>query len=260
MVRVDSGVESGSVVSPHYDPMLAKVIVHAPTRAEAAAALAATLARARIHGVTTNRDLLVRTLRQPAFMAGETDTGFLDRHGLDVLATPLADAGGGPTGTRWPRPWPAQARRRAGAPVQAGVPSGFRNNASALQEVTLPPRRRGSSRWATGSTGSARDLGAVEPSTATRWRSTRWRHARIGGRLTTDGVTRRYRVEQVGPTAFVDGPDGSSALVEQERFPIAADQVAAGSAVAPMPGGVVRVAVSVGDAVRAGQRWWCWRR
>ena len=62
-VRVDAGVESGGVVSPHYDPMLAKVIVHAPTRDEAVAALAATLADARIHGVTTNRDLLVRTLR-----------------------------------------------------------------------------------------------------------------------------------------------------------------------------------------------------
>ncbi|HUD16808.1 MAG TPA: biotin carboxylase N-terminal domain-containing protein, partial [Acidimicrobiales bacterium] len=88
-VRVDSGVESGSVVSPHYDPMLAKVITHAPTRDEASSALAATLARARIHGVTTNRDLLVRTVLHPAFVAGETDTGFLDRHGLKQLAEPL---------------------------------------------------------------------------------------------------------------------------------------------------------------------------
>ena len=60
--------------------MLAKVIAWAPTRAEAARMLADALARARIHGVATNRDLLVRVLRHPAFLAGGTDTGFLDRH------------------------------------------------------------------------------------------------------------------------------------------------------------------------------------
>ncbi len=135
VVRVDSGVESGSVVSPHYDPMLAKVIVHAPSRTEAATALAAALARARIHGVTTNRDLLVRTLRHPAFLAGETDTGFLDRHGLERAGHPPDRRRRRCAGTRWSPPWPAQAARRAGAAVQAAVPSGCRNNASALQEV-----------------------------------------------------------------------------------------------------------------------------
>ena len=51
----------------------------------------------------------------------------------------------------------------------------------------------------------------------------------------------------------MDGPDGSTALVEAERFPIPGSQVPAGSAVAPMPGGVARVNVSVGDHVKAGQ-------
>ena len=71
--------------------------------------------------------------------------------------------------------------------------------------------------------------------------------------LTSGEVTRRYLVDQVGPVAYVDGPDGSSALVEEERFPLATGEVAAGSARAPMPGGVVRVAVSEGDTVEAGQ-------
>jgi propionyl-CoA carboxylase alpha chain len=52
---------------------------------------------------------------------------------------------------------------------------------------------------------------------------------------------------------YVDGPDGSSRLVEEERHPVAVEQVAAGSALAPMPGGVVRVHVAVGDRVEAGQ-------
>ena len=190
-VRVDSGVESGSVVSPHYDPMLAKVIVHAPTRAEAAAALAATLARARIHGVTTNRDLLVRTLRHAAFLAGETDTGFLDRHGLKLLATPLA----APEGVRrhaLAAALAAQAGRRAAATVQATVPSGFRNN-------PLPCRRSategdGTSPSATGSTVSADGRGRVDGVPF----EVEGALADPGSVTVPDGVTRRYRVEQVG--------------------------------------------------------------
>ena len=249
-VRVDSGVESGTVVSPHYDPMLAKVVVHAPTRAEAAAALAATLAGARIHGVTTNRDLLVRTLRHPGFLAGDTDTGFLERHGLEQLASPLADD----DAVRRHAVAAAlagQAHRRGRAVVQPAIPSGFRNNPFAPQQV-------------------AYDNG--KETITVGYRFDRFGHSvaevdidgavvEVGGAtvtpnlvaLTTEGVTRRYLVEQVGSTAYVDGPDGSSALEEHVRLPAAADQSVEGSALAPMPGGVVRVAIKEGDTVEAGQ-------
>ena len=86
-VRVDAGVDTGTAVTIHYDPMLAKLIAWAPTRREAARILAGALVRARIHGVLTNRDLLVRVLRDDDFLAGDTDTGYLDRH-PDVF-TPL---------------------------------------------------------------------------------------------------------------------------------------------------------------------------
>ncbi|HEY2794562.1 MAG TPA: biotin carboxylase N-terminal domain-containing protein, partial [Micromonosporaceae bacterium] len=79
-LRLDSGVVDGSVIGVHYDPMLAKLIAWGPTRAEAARLLASTLARAQIHGVVTNRDLLVRVLRHPSFRSGGIDTSFLDRH------------------------------------------------------------------------------------------------------------------------------------------------------------------------------------
>src|SRR5690606_16115532 len=78
-VRIDSGVEVGSSVSQYYDPMVAKVIAWAPDRQEAIRKLSAALANARIHGLVTNRDLLVRILRHPEFVAGHTDTGFLTR-------------------------------------------------------------------------------------------------------------------------------------------------------------------------------------
>jgi propionyl-CoA carboxylase alpha chain len=248
-VRVDSGVESGSVVSPHYDAMLAKVIAHAPTRSEAAAALAAGLAGARIHGVTTNRDLLVRTLRHPAFLAGDTDTGFLDRHGLE-LAGPLADHGA-VRRHAVAAALAGQARRRAEAAVQPTIPSGFRNNPFAPQQVSY------TSREVTFTVGYRFDRFAhtVEEVTldGTAVHLDRVTVAPDQVVLTTGGVTRRYRVEQVGATAYVDGPDGSSVLEEQVRLPVAGDRASEGSALAPMPGSVVRVAIKEGDTVEAGQ-------
>jgi len=79
-LRVDSGVVNGSVITPFYDPMLAKVIGHAPTRDLAASVLADGLARTAIHGPANNRDSLVAILRSPAFLAGDTTTAFLDEH------------------------------------------------------------------------------------------------------------------------------------------------------------------------------------
>src|SRR5579875_131647 len=90
-IRLDSGIVDRSTVSIHYDPMLAKVISYAPTRRAAAAVLADALARSRLHGVRTNRDLLVRVLRHPAFLDGATDTAFFDTHGLAALSAPLTD-------------------------------------------------------------------------------------------------------------------------------------------------------------------------
>ncbi len=83
-LRLDSGVEPGSTVSPHYDAMLAKLIAWAPDRDAAARRLAAALAGARIHGPVTNRDLLVSVLRGAAFRSGRADTSLLD--GLDLAS------------------------------------------------------------------------------------------------------------------------------------------------------------------------------
>ncbi|MFI0432569.1 MAG: acetyl/propionyl/methylcrotonyl-CoA carboxylase subunit alpha [Candidatus Nanopelagicales bacterium] len=79
-LRVDSGVEAGSEVSPFYDPMLAKVISHASDRDVAAAVLARGLRAGRIHGVVTNRDLLVAVLESQDFLDQPATTAFLDHH------------------------------------------------------------------------------------------------------------------------------------------------------------------------------------
>jgi len=78
-LRVDSGVEVGSVVSPYYDAMLAKVIAHGASRQEALARLAAALGRIRVAGPRTNLAFLSAIAASPEFRVGGVDTGFVDR-------------------------------------------------------------------------------------------------------------------------------------------------------------------------------------
>ncbi|HEY2241745.1 MAG TPA: biotin carboxylase N-terminal domain-containing protein, partial [Streptosporangiaceae bacterium] len=87
-LRVDAGFASGTRVSTFYDSMLAKVIGHGRTRDDARRVLAGALSRARLHGVVTNRDLLVAILRDPEFAAGAIDTGYLTRHPPEALCPP----------------------------------------------------------------------------------------------------------------------------------------------------------------------------
>ena len=94
-VRLETAVASGSVVSPHYDPMLAKVIAHGRDRREAAGRLARALRSARIHGVTTNREMLVAILEHPTFLSAPSSTAFLTDHPhVRHAAPPVATACG----------------------------------------------------------------------------------------------------------------------------------------------------------------------
>jgi acetyl/propionyl-CoA carboxylase alpha subunit len=247
-VRIDSGVEAGDVVSPYYDAMLAKLICHAPTRAEAAARLGSALRRSRIHGVTTNRDLLVRILAEPEFLAGATDTAYLDRHDVAALAGPLLD-GPGQVDHAIAAAMALQAAHRRDASVLAGLPSGWRNNRSQAQQVRLAERGVtltvdygfGLDGGLTVSVdGAAADvvLHGVEGETV---------------ELSTGGVRRHYRVGLAAGVVDVSSPLGSSSYDVLPRLPDPSAEVAVGSLVAPMPGAVVRVLVEVGDAVLADQ-------
>ncbi|MDP1630356.1 MAG: biotin carboxylase N-terminal domain-containing protein [Caulobacter sp.] len=83
-IRVDSAVEEGGEVSPFYDPMIAKLIVHADTRAAAAAALADACASVEVWPVKTNAAFLARCAGHPDFVSGDVDTGFIERR-LEAL-------------------------------------------------------------------------------------------------------------------------------------------------------------------------------
>lgn len=83
-IRVDSAVERGSEVTPFYDPMIAKLIVHAPNREAAASRLAAACSGVEVWPVKTNAAFLVGALKNADFVAGEIDTGFIESH-LEAL-------------------------------------------------------------------------------------------------------------------------------------------------------------------------------
>jgi 3-methylcrotonyl-CoA carboxylase alpha subunit len=84
-VRVDSGVEEGGEVTPYYDPMIAKLIVHGADRSEAAAKLARACGETEVWPVKTNAAFLARTAANPDFVAGRIDTGFIERHGETLI-------------------------------------------------------------------------------------------------------------------------------------------------------------------------------
>jgi len=86
-IRIDSGVEEGSDVPVHYDPLLAKVIATAATRDEATTRLICALRAFPILGVQTNIPFLLRILEHPRFRSGEIDTGFLDNEGASIAGT-----------------------------------------------------------------------------------------------------------------------------------------------------------------------------
>jgi propionyl-CoA carboxylase alpha chain len=233
-VRVDSGVVDGSDVSPYYDAMLAKVIVWAPDRTAAARRLAAELARATIHGVGTNRGLLEWILRHPAFLAGETDTGFFERYGIgepvgadvvgvSAVAAALADAAGRSTPVRVPSGWrnvPSQPQRksyRVGDIMHEVAYRLTRDGLVVEDDITL--------------VSSAPDRVVLE----------------------IDGVRRTFEVAAYDRLVCVDSSLGSVALTPVERFTDPSQQVSAGSLLAPMPGVVTRVGVQVGDEVKQGQ-------
>ena len=234
-IRVDAGFESGSEVSTHYDAMLAKVVCHAATRQQAARQLAGVLSRARIHGVTTNRDLLVGILRDPDFLAARVGTDFLDRtsvvaaseretpHRQLLVAATVALA----------------EHRRAHRVVQRGIPVGWRNVTSQPQVTLFEPDLEVA--WTGGRDGylvEGLEVGAVTRDTVT---------------LVQDGIAATYDLRVDGDAVEVDGPLGHARLVERPRFTDPADAVASGSLLAPMPGSVVRVAVEQGQRVEAGQ-------
>ncbi|MFJ2010047.1 biotin carboxylase N-terminal domain-containing protein [Streptomyces globisporus] len=252
-LRLDTGYTGGDTIGVHYDPMIAKVIAHAPTRTEAVRLLARALERARIHGPVTNRDLLVRSLRHPDFAAARLDTGFYDRHlaeltapGADrdlataALAATLAEALRGPEAVR---------------PTHPGGPAPARFGA--WRNVPSQPQRK---RYRSEPDGTEHEVayrtprtGVPEPHETPGTRVLTATPERVT--LEVEGVARHFTITAHGDRVHVDATDASYTFTALPRFTDPATHTAPGSLLAPMPGTVVRLAegLAAGATVEAGQ-------
>jgi propionyl-CoA carboxylase alpha chain len=242
-LRVDAGIADGSVVSVHYDPMIAKVIAHAPTREGAASILAHALRSAHIHGSITNRALLVRVLEHPEFLSAETDTQFLHRHDVADLGKPLFDE----SGERLSALAAAiadQAVERASSTVLPSIPSGWRNSPS------QPQRRSYRGHYGIHEIGyrvtrpfQLEGMGTVSVLEAHR----------ADVVLGVGDHEYSFDVARYGDSRYVDSMFGPVHLTVVPRFSSRHADDDAGSLHAPMPGKVLRVAVAEGDEVDEGE-------
>ena len=247
-VRYDSGIEAGTVVGPHYDPMLAKIIAHGASRNDAIRRLVRALQNLGIAGIVTNREFLLAVLTHPAFAAGETDTHFIDRHlppqARSAARDPAADRLHAIVATLHDH----ERRRRIPGPLPPSISSGWRNNRWRRQDMSY---RIGGEvievLYEAGASGSFEVEAAGSASRA-------W-VVQAGEReisLEIDGVRRRFSVAVRSDATFIHGSLGSAELVPIPRFETHTRDDAAGSYVAPMPGAVREVRVSVGDRVEEG--------
>tara|TARA_R110002073_G_scaffold4803_10_gene30517 strand:+ start:393 stop:2324 length:1932 start_codon:yes stop_codon:yes gene_type:complete len=231
--RIDSGVSSGDTISPWYDPMIAKLTTHGPTRAVALARLRAALEETQIAGTVTNRDFLAALTRHAGFAAGEVDTGLIGRdiatltaqpdipvHSVALAALAVAGAGrGGDTRgfTLWEPLWQKMALRRGEHSHDARVARAGSGWQVRIDEALVEAELRSGQWWLDGqrAQGQARVLG--------------------------DAVSVFGAV-----TVHFDIPD-----------PLAVEASAgalAGVVLAPMPGLVKSVFVRPGDTVQKGAR------
>ncbi len=245
-VRWDAGVTSGSVISPFYDSMLAKVIGFASTCGEAAARLAGALAQAEIHGIATNRDALVATLRHDAFAAGSVDTAFFVEHPevLDsavepeaerVLAVALALV--------------LRHRRRQSSPVAQLAPTGWRNIPSgpATQTFVVGPEQTITVQY--GSEGIDGSLPLRVDDLAVECSVDSVAHDAV--ELVYNSLRCSCTVNSDGARHWVNGLGVQAELTEVDALAVSEQSEAAEGAIAPVPGVVVEVRVQAGDSVRA---------
>ena len=243
-VRVDTGVRPGDAISVHYDPMIAKLIVWDRDRPAAVRRLARALSEYQAVGVQTNLGLLRRIAAHPAFAAADLDTGFIGRHGADLLPQ------------REPAPPAALAavalrvlRDRAEATASAAshdpfspwdLPTAWRMNGDGYQDMLLA------------------EGDAVHAVRAHSCPDGSIRLDLPGGTVAADGdaadgVRRAVPVIRDGGllTAILDGTNYPLTLVDPLAPPHA--EVEGGDRlVAPMPGRIVEVLVQPGDSVARG--------
>jgi 3-methylcrotonyl-CoA carboxylase alpha subunit len=230
-IRIDTGVEPGSVVSPYYDPMIAKVIAHGADRAQALARLAQALGETVVVGPHANAAFLAALVSHPDFLAGRFDTGFIDRNLSELIRIdPAAEAGVIGAAVE------VLLMPKAGA--QADTP--WRDPWSAADAFSLGPRRQLTLDIVVD--GRARKAAVTWPN---------------GPQVSVDGVTAAQGVRIVavagGVVAVGHGLQRHVALKSYDTIDV--DHLDGDGVVkAPMHGKVLAIFVAVGASVTKGER------
>lgn len=245
-VRIDSGVRQGDVITPYYDPLIAKLIVRAASRSAALARLQQSLMACRIGGIATNLDFLVRLTGEHDFRSGRPDTGLIDRQ-IEQLAAPaipgddaLALAAIVSTGLLQPvaskDPWASLGHWQIWGDPDRTVTV---DHAGGRSVVTL--KARGRDQFAVHAGASTLPVLVLE-------------RFEDGARLEVAGRRRALRYVRQGEalTLFLDG----RTLLFHLPDPFAGEhsgEAADDEIIAPMPGLIKLVRVGAGEAVAKGQ-------
>ena len=243
-VRVDSGLVRGTVVGSDYDPMLAKVIAHAPDRSAALRALDTALAGTVVLGLTTNVEFLRFLLADTDVAAGRLDTGLLDRRTPDFAPAPAReDDLIAAAAYRWLTSWPTQPNSLW------EVPSGWRIAGRAPTPIRLRAGERTDHVWLTGT--PQRATATVEHG------ETRTLTASLAGDrldVAIDGLRTGYLVAETDGQIWLAAAGRVTVVEEVREAPVRPDDELSGDAelTSPMPGAVVAVGVTDGATVTAG--------
>ena len=253
-VRYDAGIARGMEIGVHYDPLLAKIIAHGPTRQQATTRLVRALRLLGVAGVTTNRDFLLTTLNHPAFVAGALDTHFIDRHLPDAAVRARSRDETTDRLHAIVAALHACARRRGTGPLPASILPGWRNNPWRPQDVAY---RNGEAtvevRYACIAPGRF-EVEADGVSMGTVVVDIAIPAGGEAGELDVEigGVRRRHTIVVDGDMTAVHSVLGDTELREVPRFPPRRGEELAGGCLAPMTGLIREIRVKAGDRVEKG--------
>ncbi len=283
LVRVDTGVRDGAEISSDYDSLVAKVIAHAPSRDQAARQLARALRGSQITGIRTNIDSLVAILGEEDYLAADTPTAYLDEH--PAVLAPIGPAGDDRVALLLGAVFALEAERRNADRATPFAPSGWRNLRTQGQrqvwlepmgehlhvEYVMRPERSadGSTRWAAsvwlgpwpepGETGALTADDRTEHQVRLLDRRPDGVAIEIGGRRTNVGTKIVHQAlgldaDGVGAvTVHARSTAGAMTLTRAPRFVLHDAQAEGAGPICPLPGTVIAVHVTAGDAVTDGQ-------
>ncbi|MCF8461535.1 MAG: ATP-grasp domain-containing protein [Flavobacteriales bacterium] len=262
-LRIETGVESGSVISTHYDPMIAKLITHGKDRSEAQRKMSAALANLNCLGLTTNQDFLKAILANADFQAGKYDTHFLKKQfsytkeqsqqAIEMAAIAVSAFD--------------KAERESKRTLLQNMPSGWRNNFYQPQQETFlngdeeilvkyhdanysviaschPEPVEGEAKPA---------LSAGRQSLSNDYQVHVQQIPKDQILLELNGIQERFTVVRSGNDHFIQhAQNGTVNLTRKERFPIKEAEKVKGGYISPMPGKLIKLLVEPGQEVKSG--------